>query len=555
MELADLVAALRKRWFVLVVLAAVGAGVGYYQYAQETPAYRATAKVWVSPTRGDTTAEWVQGQTFTQNLIASIAALATTPAVLDPVVDDLGLQTSAKALAGSVRADSPLDLMFVEISATNRDPEVAAEIANAVATELSSTVQDITPRTEKGDPSVALTVVSAATPAGTPFSPSLKRSVGVPAAAGLLLGFVIAVLWSRLDTRVRSPRDFPGSPERPLLGSVPFDRGLRSEGPAAFALRPRGALAESYRRIHTNLQFVTASTRSRVVVVTSSVPGEGKSTTALALAMAIAEKRQRVLLVDADLRRPSVARMVGIEGAAGLSTVLVGEATIEDVVQVWGPAGLHVMPAGQLPPNPSQLIDSAAMASFLAAASAMYDVVVLDTPPMLALTDAAVLAKRADGAVVVAGCRRVRRQQLAETLRQLDAIDVAVLGLVANGVREKSHDRLYTYEDRPRRWARRRRPQVVLAAQAPHAPAAVGEGAAPAAQAAAVPDHASPTADVPTPAGPATEPWPPRTGGEHAHASDRDESLEGAGQREEARTGVHSHASVGNGDDSGREQD
>jgi len=458
MELKDFVVALRKRWFVIVLLALVGAGWGYHQVSQLTPTYRSTSKVFVSLTRGDTVAELVQGSTYTQNLVASFAQLATMPVVLDPVIKDLGLDTTAKSLAGVVQADALLDVVIIEISASSTDPEQAADIANAVAAQLSKTVRDVTPTTTTGGPSVNMTIVSQAAPARFPYSPNKKLGIAKPALIGTALGAALALLASRLDTRLRSAKDFP-KPERPVLGQIAYDRRLRKLGPRAILANRHGGLAEAYRRLRTNLQFVNASVPVGTVLVTSSVPGEGKSTTAVSLALAMAEKRKRVLLVDADLRRPSVARLCGLEGAVGLSTILVGEATIADVAHPWGLDSLDVIPAGAIPPNPSQLVDSDAMERFLSAASTDYDFVILDTPPVLSLTDAAVLAKRTDGTIVVAGCRKVRRAQLVETLGTLDAIGVNIVGLVANGVRQRGHDRLYGYGE-PRwrdRFLRRRR--------------------------------------------------------------------------------------------------
>lgn len=471
MELPDLLAALRKRWFVLVVLALVGALYGYTQVSRAQPVYRSTSKVFVSLTQGNTVAELVQGSTYTQNLVTSFAQLATMPIVLEPVIEQLDLDATAKSLADRVQADAVMDAVIIEISASSPKADAAADIANAVATQLSQTVKQVTPATEDGGPSVNMTVVSRAEPARAPYGPNKKLVVGTPAVAGLALGFAIALLWSRLDTRVRSPKDFPGPVERPVLGQIMYDKRLRLKGARTIHAFPHGAVAESFRRLRTNLQYVNTSAHYRTIVVTSSIPGEGKSTTALNLAITLAERRMHVLLVDADMRRPSIARMTDLEGAVGLSTVLVGEASIENVVQPWGSEDLHIVPAGGVPPNPSQLIDSDAMTRFLATARELYDVIIIDTPPMLALADAAILAKKADGAIVVAGARKVRRAQLAETLGSLDAIEATVIGMVANGMRGSSQDSLYGYglpvERNPlRRWSRRLRTRSASKARA-----------------------------------------------------------------------------------------
>ncbi|WP_418607348.1 tyrosine-protein kinase family protein [Georgenia sp. SUBG003] len=183
------------------------------------------------------------------------------------------------------------------------------------------------------------------------------------------------------------------------------------------------------------------------IVVTSSVPGEGKSTTAINLAVALADSGARVVLVDADLRRPSIADYMGLEGRVGLTTVLIGRAEVADVVQPWRDTSLDVLPSGQIPPNPSELLGSRAMATLLGTLTQSYDMVLIDSPPLLPVTDAAVLSKLAGGALVVAGADRIHKAQLRESLDNLENVDARVLGIVLNKVEQKGRDGYeYTYE-------------------------------------------------------------------------------------------------------------
>ena len=155
-------------------------------------------------------------------------------------------------------------------------------------------------------------------------------------------------------------------------------------------------------------------------MISSSIPGEGKSTIAINLAVSLADAGARVILVDADLRRPSIAEYLGIEGGVGLTTVLIGRAEVEDVVQPLGRTSLDLLPAGQIPPNPSELLGSMAMADLLERLSASYDMVLLDSPPLLPVTDAVVLSNLAGGALVVVGVDRIHRPQLQQSLESLE---------------------------------------------------------------------------------------------------------------------------------------
>jgi capsular exopolysaccharide synthesis family protein len=163
-----------------------------------------------------------------------------------------------------------------------------------------------------------------------------------------------------------------------------------------------------------------------------------------------------VIVVDADLRRPSIAQYLGLEGSVGLTTVLIGRATLDQVIQRYGPTSLHVLPAGQVPPNPSEVLGSAAMGDVLAKLTETYDIVLLDSPPLLPVTDAAVLSRQTGGTLVIAGAGKIRRQQLADALESIQSIDAHVLGVVINRMPTKSRNSYGysyygTYQPRPAR--------------------------------------------------------------------------------------------------------
>lgn len=444
MELGEYITVLRKRWVVIAVLALLGGAAGYAQASSNEPTYRSSSSVYVSLARGDTVSELSQGATYTQNLVLSFVQLATMPVVLDPVIEELGLTISARALASAIQVDSPLNTMIIEIAVNSRDAQRAANIANAVARNLAKTVGELSPTSAADESSLRMTVVAQAQPSTTPVSPRPRLAAGAGAAVGLALGALFAVARAQLDTRVRTTKDLPTNPPRAVLGQIPFDPAL-SKRQLALLDDAHSPLAESYRRLRTNLQFLDASKPLRSLVVTSALAGEGKSTTTVNLALVMAEKGARVLLVDADLRSPSVAGICGIEGEVGLSSILSGGAAVEDVVQPWGVPGLDVIVAGRIPPNPSQLVDSQAMDDFLASATDQYDLVIIDTAPLLALTDAAVLTRRTDGALVIARSRKVRRPDLVEALASLDAAGAVCLGLLVNGVPAKQSELRYGY--------------------------------------------------------------------------------------------------------------
>jgi capsular exopolysaccharide synthesis family protein len=214
---------------------------------------------------------------------------------------------------------------------------------------------------------------------------------------------------------------------------VAYDEEVSSH-PVILRDQPLAAPSEAVRRLRTNLQFIDLATRPKSIVISSSVPGEGKSTIAINLAVSLADTGARVILVDADLRQPSIAEYADIEGAVGLTTVLIGRAAVEDVIQPFGATKLDLLPAGQIPPNPSELLGSVAMADLLERLSASYDMVLLDSPPLLPVTDAVVLSRLAGGALVVVGADRIHRPQLQQSLESLETAGAHLFGIVMNKI-------------------------------------------------------------------------------------------------------------------------
>jgi succinoglycan biosynthesis transport protein ExoP len=414
-----------------------------------TPGYTSTTVLFFSLQNGNTANDLAQGSTFTRDQMASYATLATTPLVLGPVIERLGLDTDAGRLASQVSATTPNETVILEVTATSDSPKEAARIAEAVAGELAGVVEGVAPSDSEGRTTVRVIEV---TPAEVPSSPSTPDT-GLNVAAGLLAGLALGALYAAvreaLDTRVHDAAAVSRVTDLPVLGAIGVlppepDRSLVLDA------APRSTQAESFRQLRTGLQFLAVPGESaaaepsdlRTITVTSSLAAEGKSTLAANLALALAETGARVLLVDADLRRPSVAKLLGLEGAAGLTTVLLGRASVEDVTQDWGPLGLHVLASGPLPPNPSELLGSPAMGRLLHDLRQRYDFVVLDAAPVLPVADAAILSRWVDGTIVVANVQKVRRHQLAETLGNLHRVRADVLGVVLNQMRrdEESYD-------------------------------------------------------------------------------------------------------------------
>ncbi|GAA2082107.1 polysaccharide biosynthesis tyrosine autokinase [Microbacterium hatanonis] len=428
MELSDYIRILRKNWLVIVVTTLVGVAVAAGFSLTRTPQFEATSGVFVSTEGGSTITELQQGSNFTQARIATYVELVEEPFVLNPVITDLGLNMNADSLAGRVTASAQLDSTIVQITVTDADPARAALIANALGASLANAVETLETRDGQEVSPVKLTRVRDAQAPRTPVSPNVPLNLALGGLVGLALGVGIAVLRAVLDNKVRNPRDIENLTDRPLIGAIPFDPKAK-ERPLILEADPHNQRSEAFRALRTNLQFLEMD-GGNIFVVTSSLPSEGKSTTTINLAVALADAGKRVALLDTDLRKPKVAEYLNIEGGAGLTDVLIGRARVADVMLPWGKRPLYVLPAGKVPPNPSELLGSKQMGQLLEALGNEFDVVLCDAPPLLPVTDAAVLSKFTAGALLIVAAGKTTTHQLSGALDALETVGSKVGGVV-----------------------------------------------------------------------------------------------------------------------------
>ena len=440
MELSDYIRILRKNWILITVLAFVGVGGSAIFSLVQTPQYSSTSKVFVSTQSGGSVSELAQGSTFTVQRVTTYSDLATTPIVLLPVIAELELDLNEGSLAKAISVAAPSNTSIIEISVANSDPVLAADIANATAESLTRVVDRIeTPVTGDVASPVKLTLVQQATVSGAPISPNVSLNIVLGFLIGLAIGIGVAILRQVLDTRIRSERDVELVTDAAIIGGIVYDSKAVNR-PLIVQDDPRSPRAESFRTLRTNLQFLDVGNGGRSFVVTSSIQSEGKSTTTANLAIALADSGVRVLLVDADLRRPKVASYMGLEGSVGLTDVLIGRVALSDVVQEWGRGRLSVLPAGTVPPNPSELLGSAAMGRLITELRSKFDVVLFDTPPLLPVTDAAILSRFVGGVILVVASGRANRHHVEGAISALENVGSKVSGIVLTMLPTKGPD-------------------------------------------------------------------------------------------------------------------
>lgn len=452
MDLRTYLKVLRKRWRMVIATAIVLVALSSAYTALSAKTYASGMQFFVSTSDSSTASQLAQGSTFSQARVTSYTQLVTAPVVLQPVITQLKLTDTAAELGAKVTATVPPNTVLINVSVSDTSPERAQKIAAAIGTQFPKTVEDIE-RVKAGSTSpVKVTLTKTPVVETAPVSPKPVRNILLGLVLGLLLGIGIAVLRHTLDTRVRTKEDVEDlSDDLTVIGSIPFDSDA-PEHPLLVQSDPHSTRAESFRSLRTNLRFVDAANRPRVIVMTSSVAGEGKTTTTANLALVLAEMGASVCLVEGDLRRPRLLEYLGMEGGVGLTDVLIEQVMLTDVLQPFGKHRLSVLGAGQHPPNPSELLGSPAMRETLGRLEEQFDYVLIDAPPLLPVTDAAVLSTLASGAVLVVGSGLVTRDQVTTAVESLESVNGTLLGVTLNRVPRGNrvtgyYD--YSYESRP----------------------------------------------------------------------------------------------------------
>ena len=431
MELQDYLTIFRKRWQLIVLTCVLAVGAAAIYTLVSPKKYESSTQFFISTSGASDSGQLLQGNTFTQERVKTYSQLLTTPIVLGPVVAEVGPPgTTPEQVARTISASVPPDTVLIDVSVVDVDPLRATRIADSLSRSFPTTVNTLESVSGNSSP-VKVTVVQPATTESTPVSPKPLRDLGLGLFFGLILGLGLAVLREILDTTVKSERDVKAVSDRTVIGAIPFDADA-DDHPLIVQADPRSPRAEAFRSLRTNLRFVDAANHPRSVVVTSSTQGEGKSTTVANLALALAEVGSRVCLVDADLRRPRLLHYMGLEGSIGLTDVLIYRADLTEVLQPFGHTTLTVMGAGQIPPNPSELLGSKTMLETLRELEARFDHVLIDAPPLLPVTDAAILSTLVGGAIVVVGAGIATREQLRKALESIDAVRGRTLGIVIN---------------------------------------------------------------------------------------------------------------------------
>ena len=455
LELYEIWQIVVKRWKMIVLIPLTAALVTFfYSSFLITPLYRASTTLMV-------TLPIDAGQIIyhdllaTRQLVGTYREIVRSNRVLESVVVDSDLPYGVNQLRDKVEVEAIRDTELITVNVTDPDPLVASEIANELASTFIVEIVDIM-NVEN------VRVVDEAAVPGRPVSPRVGMNVAVAFLVGLMGAVGLAFLLNYLDQSIKDPAEAQSLLNLPVIGVVPI-----VEGSSLFAASdPRSPPAEAFRTLRTNIQYSSVDKPIKHILVTGANPQCGKSTVAANLAVTMARSGKTVLLIDADMRRPTQHDIFDINSEPGLSSLIFKEVlTLDEVMHKSAHNNLRVLPSGPIPPYPAEMLASDRMKRLTKHFAEKFDYLIYDSPPVIAVTDAALLSNLTDGTLIVLDYGRVTRDEAVEALEQLHKVQANVIGTVINGMRySKAYYSGYNYYgiSRSERHKQRRGPGKLL---------------------------------------------------------------------------------------------
>lgn len=411
--------------------------------------FKADAQIFVStPATAIDINALATGSNFSQQRVKSYAQIINSPITLKPVIELLKLDETPEQLSGSVSASAPLDTVLISLSVVDSDPKRAALIANTIASVFAKVVQNLESLNSNTVEPIKVSTVRQAVPNYAPVGPSRKLTFLLAIFLGIAAGFGIATIRRMVDLTIKNVDDLFGLP---LLAAIGFDI-TAEEKPLIVDIGRYAARTEAYRTLRTNLRYIIPSVPAKVLAISSALPGEGKSTTALNLAISFSQGGNKTVLVEADLRRPNLAKYLKVEKQTnlGLSNILTGtfKITPQSVKKNLGSNGvdtLDIIHSGRIPPNPSEILGSERFEELLSCLRRSYEYVILDSPPLLPVADAAIIATKVDGVLLVVHAGKTKKTEFMGARAAVESVSAKILGVVLNKIPENSRGYKYGY--------------------------------------------------------------------------------------------------------------
>ncbi|MBL4934987.1 polysaccharide biosynthesis tyrosine autokinase [Clostridium sp. YIM B02515] len=428
MELREYLLILKKRWMLILVITFITtSSSAVFSFFIIKPMYKSDISVIIGKVGTDGKSQPVSYDDILmyQMLVKTYSGLASSRTVAEDVINKLKLKVTPEQFEKMITINSNSDTEFLNITVRSKDPEEAMLIAN----QLAKSLKEVSISVKKMDD------VQILDPAQLPTAPDSPRpvfNISIAFFLGLAASIVLILLIEYLDNTVKTQEDIEKLARVPVIGIIP-NEGETTEDKKLISIKaPKSLVSEAYRTLRTSIQFSSFDKKIETIVVTSSKQGEGKTTIVSNLAITTAQSGKKVLLIDCDLRRPRIYKKLGILNREGLTNIVAGERKKSECIRAMDLPNLHVITSGPIPPNPAEILGSIRMKNLLKELKEDFDMILIDTPPVLAVTDAQILSTLCDGVLLVACCGETDRNDLIRAKELIDKVGGKVLGAVIN---------------------------------------------------------------------------------------------------------------------------
>ncbi|WP_278276561.1 polysaccharide biosynthesis tyrosine autokinase [Anaerobranca gottschalkii] len=374
-----------------------------------------------------------------QRLVKTYSEIASSRTIADEVIRNLNLNMSYGEFSGKVQVTSIRDTEVIEIKVQDTNPQLAARIANELSEVFIRRIHEFIKKEN-------VQILDYAVIPTNPIKPRPMLNITIAFVLGVMIGVGLVFLLEYLDNSVKGPDDVEKRLNLPVLGAVPLMEGNENQLKLITMKDPKSPISEAYRMLRTNIQFSNLDNELKTILVTSSGPAEGKSTSISNLAVTMVNMGHKVLLIDADLRKPQIHKIFNLDNDAGMTNILMGE-KIENVVHSISGMKLDIITTGPIPPNPSEILGSKAMKNFIEQCKEKYDIILIDSPPVAVVTDAAVLSKITDGTLFVVAAGQTTMDIAMKAKDMLDKVQAKVIGVLVNkvNIERKKYQYYYSY--------------------------------------------------------------------------------------------------------------
>jgi len=426
-DLRDYLRILRKRAGLILIAVVLCAAAALGASLATIPVYEAHAKLLLMARTqpGTGVSADYEATLLSQQLVQSFAAVIESRPTAEAALRRHPETITVGALQARINAEPIPDTLLIKLTVSDIDPARAQRLTNGVALAFINQVPQL-----QGGSTLRANVVEPALRPSVPVRPQTRFNVALAALLGLMLGVGVAFLADRLDTSIRGVEALEAAAGAPVVGTIPLFAAGKEALPVLRA--PRSVEAEAFRKLRTNFSFLSVDRGTLCCVVSSPSMSEGKSTVTVNLAVALAQSGLRVIVVEADLRKPTVHRLFGLQDRVGTTTVLLERVDVDDALQPLEEAPVAVLTSGQLPPNPSELLGSGHMAELIQTLRQRADVILIDSAPVLPVTDPMVVSQFADAVLLIARAGTTSKDSVRSARAACDRAGVRVLGVVLN---------------------------------------------------------------------------------------------------------------------------